>query len=381
MTRERIEHLERENKALRHAVLLLHEVSNLLHGSLEVEAACYAVLTGVTAGVGLGFNRAMLFQTSRADPSVLEGTMAVGPADEAEKDRVWKQIEAGQDDLRTLYQAGLVARDAHAPIDRQVRAVRLRADGGSLLSRSMREGRLVHGEVSEDSLDGLLDLDTGIAAPLKGAEGVVGVLYADNRFTGQRCSPEVAQVFGLVADHAGRAVENARRFEREARAARTDALTGLGHHGALMERLALAVAEARASGRALSLVMIDLDNFKGVNDRLGHLAGDALLAGLAERLRAHLRAGELAFRYGGEEFSLVLPAVDAVAANAIAERVRRAVADEPFTVADGQSLRVTCSLGVVRLAPEMSVLALVDAADQALLDAKRSGKNRVVLAK
>lgn len=378
MTQDRIDHLERENKALRDAVLLLHEVSNLLHGSLEVEAACYAVLTGVTAGVGLGFNRAMLFQTSRSDPSVLEGTMAVGPADEDEKDRVWKQIEAGQHDLRTLYQAGLVARDAHAPIDRQVRAVRLRADGGSLLSRAMREGRLVHGEGSQDSLEGLLDLHTGLAAPLKGADGVVGVLYADNRFTGKRCSPEVAQVFGLVADHAGRAVENARRFEREARAARTDALTGLGHHGALMERLALAVTEARVSGRPLSLVMIDLDNFKGVNDRLGHLAGDALLAGLAERLRAHLRAGELAFRYGGEEFSLVLPGVDAASANAIAERVRRAVADEPFAVADGQSLRVTCSLGVVRLQPEMSVLALVDAADQALLDAKRSGKNRVV---
>jgi diguanylate cyclase (GGDEF)-like protein len=361
-------------------VLLLHEVSNLLHGALEVEAACYAVLTGVTAGVGLGFNRAMLFQTSRVDPAVLEGTMAVGPADEEEADRVWRQIEAGHDDLHTLYQAGLIARDAHAPIDRQVRAVRLRLDGGSLVARAMREGRLVHGEGVEDE-HGLLDLATGVAAPLKGANGMVGVLYADNRFTQRRCSPEVAQVFGLVADHAGRAVENARRFEREARAARTDALTGLGHHGALMERLAVAVEEARASARPLSLVMIDLDNFKGVNDRLGHLAGDALLAGLAARLRTHLRAGELAFRYGGEEFSLVLPGVEAPAANAIAERIRKAVADEAFPVADDQSLRVTCSLGVVRLRPEMSVLELVDAADQALLEAKRTGKNCVVQAR
>jgi diguanylate cyclase (GGDEF)-like protein len=145
-----------------------------------------------------------------------------------------------------------------------------------------------------------------------------------------------------------------------------------------MERLAAAVSEARASARPLSLVMIDLDNFKGVNDRLGHLAGDALLAGLAGRLRSHLRAGELAFRYGGEEFSLVLPGVDTQAATAIAERIRRAVADEAFPVAGGQSLRVTCSLGVVRLRPEMSVLAMVDAADQALLDAKRTGKNRVI---
>lgn len=373
----RLEQLERENAALRHAVLLLHEVSNLLHGSLEVEAACYAVLTGVSAGVGLGFNRAMLFQTSRGDPSVLEGTMAVGPADELEADRVWREIEAGNDDLRTLYQAGLIARDAHAAIDRQVREVRVALSGRSLLARAMREDRLVQGQAGDDELEGLLDVATGVAAPLKGH----GVLYADNRFTQRRCSPEIAQVFGLVADHAGRALENARRFEREARAARTDALTGLGHHGALMEQLAPAVRDAHALGRPLSLVMIDLDNFKGVNDRLGHLAGDALLAGLAARLRSHLRAPEQAFRYGGEEFSLVLPGTNELAANTVAERIRGVVADEPFPVADGQSLQVTCSLGVVQLRAKMTVLELVDAADRALLDAKRSGKNRVVTAR
>lgn len=374
----RLVELERENAALRHAVRLLHEVSNLLHGSLEVEAACYAVLTGVTAGVGLGFNRAMLFETCRADRTVLEGTLAVGPADEAEADRVWKQIEAGHDDLRTLYQAGLAVRDARAPIDRRVRALRLPLDGGSLLAKAVREGRLVHGDEAEDELDGLLDLATGVAAPLRGVNGIVGVLYADNRFTGLRCAPELEHVFAMVADHAGRAVENARRFEGEARAARTDALTGLGHHGALMERLERELVESRASGRPLSLVMIDLDNFKSVNDRFGHVAGDAVIARLSDRLRASLRASELAFRYGGEEFSLVLPGVDAAAAVTIAERIRRAVADEPFAVTTEQVLRVTCSLGVVGLSANMSVLQLVDAADQALLQAKRAGKNRVV---
>lgn len=375
---KQVKQLERENASLRHAVLLLHEVSNLLHKSLEFEAACYAVLTGVTAGVGLGFNRAMLFLTSRADRAFLEGTMAVGPADEDEADRVWRQIEAGADDLPTLYQSGLAARDAHAAIDRRVRSLRIPVEGASMIAAALRAGKLVHGTPGGDDLDGLLDLETGVAAPLQGAEGVVGVLYADNRFTRKPSDPVIEQVFSLVADHAGRAVENARRFEREARAARTDALTGLGHHGALMERLAEAVDHSRATGQPLSLVMIDLDNFKSVNDRHGHLVGDALLAGLAGRLRSQLRGGEGAFRYGGEEFALVLPGASAAAADAIAERVRRAVADDPFAVSQEQSLRVTCSLGVVTLVPGMSVLELVDAADQALLDAKRAGKNRVV---
>ncbi|MBL8940291.1 MAG: GGDEF domain-containing protein [Archangium sp.] len=376
-TDERLEALERENAALRHAIVLLHEVSNLLHGSLEVEAACYAVLTGVTAGVGLGFNRAMLFEVDREDANRLVGMMAVGPADEVEADRIWRAIERGQDSLPALYQSGLAARDAQAPLDRHVQALRLDVDDASLLSTALREGRLVEATEADDDLDGLLHLGTGVAAPLKGVNGTLGVLYADNRFTERTCSAEVAQIFALVADHAGRAVENARRFEREAQAARTDALTGLGHHGALMERITGAVADARANEHPLSLVMIDLDNFKGVNDHFGHLAGDELLAALAARLKAHARTGSMAFRYGGEEFTLLLPGVDLVTASTVAERVRRAVADEPFTVGSTQ-LKVTCSLGVVSLAPGMTVHAFVDAADQALLRAKRSGKNRVV---
>lgn len=374
---ERLEELERENAALRHAIVLLHEVSNLLHGSLEVEAACYAVLTGVTAGVGLGFNRAMLFEVDRENPSRLVGMMAVGPADEVEADRIWRAIERGQDSLPALYQSGLAARDAQAPLDRHTRALSLDVEDASILSTALCEGRLVEATEEDDDLDGLLHLGTGVAAPLKGVNGTLGVLYADNRFTERKCSAEVAQIFALVADHAGRAVENARRFEREAQAARTDALTGLGHHGALMERLTAAVVDARANEHPLSLVMIDLDNFKGVNDHFGHLAGDELLAALSARLKAHARTGSMAFRYGGEEFTLVLPGVDLVTASAIAERVRLAVSDEPFTI-DGTRRSVTCSLGVAALSPGMTVHAFVDAADQALFRAKRSGKNRVV---
>lgn len=376
-TTDVVAELERENAALRHAVQVLHEVSQLVHGALEFESTCYAVLTGVTAGVGLGFNRAMLFLL-RDGHVVLEGTMAVGPADREEADRVWKALEQHRHDLPTLHEAGLTARSSKSVLDARVRLHHVHLRGDSIVARALKESRLVRGVAGGDDLDGLLDLETGLAAPLIGSDGPVGVLYADNRFTARQPDAVIEHVLALVGDHFARAVENARRFEREARAARTDALTGLGHHGALMEHLALAVTEANERNRPLSVVMADLDDFKGVNDKFGHLAGDALLAGLSARLRNHLRSTETPYRYGGEEFAVVLPGEDFETARSVAERIRRAIADQPFSLTDGFVVPMTCSLGVAQLKPGMSLHAFIDAADQALLNAKRAGKNRVL---
>jgi diguanylate cyclase (GGDEF)-like protein len=180
----------------------------------------------------------------------------------------------------------------------------------------------------------------------------------------------------MVADHAGRAIENARRFEEVARAARTDALTGLGHHGALMEALGEVVAEA--NGGAVGLVMLDLDDFKQVNDRHGHLAGDAVLAEVAARLRREVRVGEQAYRYGGEEFAVLLPGADRRVAVAVGERVRRAIGGAPFALRGVGRLPLTCSVGVASLpADARDGRGLVAAADAALLRSKAAGKNRV----
>lgn len=374
-TRER--ELEAENAALKRAIEQLHRIANLLRDSMDVEAACDAVLTAVTAGVGLGFNRAMLFLTTPDAHDVLRGRMALGPADEVEADRVWRAIEAGAADLATLYQDGREARREPGPLDTLVKSLSVRIDSDSPIALALREGTAVRGRGTDD-LGGLLHLPTAVAAPMRGPHGAVGVLYADNRFNGRPCDDVIEHVFALVADHAGRAVDNARHFERASKAARTDAMTGLGHHGAFMAALERALASAK--GAPVSLVMLDLDGFKRVNDTWGHLAGDALLVGLAERMLRELRGGQGAFRYGGEEFAVVLPGVDAAGAEVVAERLRATIASHPFQVTDAQALSVTCSLGVATWAPGQGLAALVDAADQALLAAKRGGKNRVTLA-
>jgi diguanylate cyclase (GGDEF)-like protein len=375
--RDRIEQLERENVELRRAVGLLHRVATLVRRSLELEPTCYAILTGVTAGVGLGLNRAMLFLVGDGERR-LRGTAAVGPADAEEADRVWRQIEADAPDLDTLYQSGLARRDEPGPLDRRVRSMSVAVDDDNPVALCLRRSAIVRAEGSED-LDGLLDLETCVAVPLHGEHGLVGVLYGDNRFSGRQIDDDTEQVLQLVADHAGRAIESAHAFERVARQARTDALTGLGHHGAMMGAIASAIDEAQASGRSLGLAMIDLDDFKRINDTHGHLVGDALLAGVAARLRDVVRADAGVYRYGGEEFAVLLPGVAVDELTAVGERLRLAMAERPFPVGSGGSLAITCSVGLASLElTEGEADALIGVADAALLEAKRTGKNRVV---
>lgn len=383
--RERIAELEAENAALRRAIALLHRIANLSRESLELRPVCYATLTGVTAGVGLGLNRAMLFfaevptaaAPSGDEPVRLHGAAAVGPVDREHADRVWKSIAAEDPDLHTLYRAGVRVGDDPDALDQRVRGVEVDARGESRVALAFRALEVVT-QGGGDDVGGLLDHATGIAAPLRGRLGVHGVLYADNCFTGQPIDEVTALVFGMVADHAARAIENARRYEDVARAARTDALTGLGHRGALEEALATAVLAAQHTQEPLSVVMIDLDDFKAVNDTHGHPLGDRLLVEVAERLRRAARSGSV-FRYGGEEFAVLLPQAGLDDAALAAERLRAAVAERPFELGGGRVLRVSGSLGVATLAPGWGGNELVEAADAALLRAKARGKNRVVL--
>ncbi len=157
-----------------------------------------------------------------------------------------------------------------------------------------------------------------------------------------------------------------------------DPLTGLHNRRAVNDFLAREVDRAARYDRPLTVVLFDLDHFKQVNDRLGHLGGDITLKELASRLRQSTRKDELLARYGGEEFLAILPETDLVGALAYAERARRSVADIPFTF-DGRVYSVTVSAGVgVRPnGSELLVADLLRQADERLYEAKRSGRNRV----
>jgi len=157
-----------------------------------------------------------------------------------------------------------------------------------------------------------------------------------------------------------------------------DELTGLGNRRYFMRRGEEAVRLAARHGRPLALLMIDLDNFKAVNDRHGHAAGDDLLEFLAVNLSVHTRATDTCARIGGEEFAIILPETAHGEALTTAERIREAVARTPVpTDQSAEPLAITVSIGVSALAPGQSLDGLLAQADRALYEAKGSGRNRV----
>jgi diguanylate cyclase (GGDEF)-like protein len=172
-----------------------------------------------------------------------------------------------------------------------------------------------------------------------------------------------------------------RAYAEVERLAQTDPLTGLANRRHFMGVLAQEVERSERYGRPLSLVALDLDHFKAVNDAHGHAAGDDVLREAARALRAVCRDVDLAARMGGEEFSLLLPETDAAGARIVAERVRERIAGKAHRAPAGQTFRVTASLGVARLRPGASGEALLQAADEALYRAKAAGRNQVVLAR
>ena len=162
--------------------------------------------------------------------------------------------------------------------------------------------------------------------------------------------------------------------------AHTDAITGMGNRHAFNERLAAEIERARALGRRVALVYIDLDNFKTLNDTFGHAAGDAALKHVAEVMRRARRRADLAARYGGEEFGAILPGADQQGALQLAERLRRAL-EKSHVVAEGARLSVTANFGLaVWPGDGADARALIAAADRALYAAKAAGRNRVVAA-
>ncbi len=160
----------------------------------------------------------------------------------------------------------------------------------------------------------------------------------------------------------------------------TDALTGLHNRRYMETHLAALVDQAAARGKPIAVLILDIDFFKSINDSYGHDAGDDVLREFALRIRKAIRNIDLACRYGGEEFVIVMPETDMAVATMVAERIRRRIASEPFAIQQGvRKLEVTISIGIAAIgASGDTAAAILKRADCALYRAKRDGRNRVV---
>lgn len=160
----------------------------------------------------------------------------------------------------------------------------------------------------------------------------------------------------------------------------TDSLTGLFNSRHMHERLQDEVERAQRYARPLSVLVVDADHFKCVNDNFGHLVGDLVLQGLAKVIRECLRRADNGFRYGGEEFVIIMPEAAASSAISLAERMRRLFAEQIVHSELQEEIRCTISIGVAEFNKEETARQLLHRADEATFRAKRSGRNRVVLA-
>jgi diguanylate cyclase (GGDEF)-like protein len=180
-----------------------------------------------------------------------------------------------------------------------------------------------------------------------------------------------------LASHAVVALDNARLHRIVERQALIDGLTGLANRRQCEETLGDELARIERFGGPLAVVVADLDWFKDVNDRHGHPAGDAVLREFAVLLQETVRDVDLAGRWGGEEFVLVLPGTDLIGGAQLAERIRLALSDRIVLAVDGTPISVTASFGVAATPPVRTAPELIAAADAAMYRAKRAGKNRV----
>jgi diguanylate cyclase (GGDEF)-like protein/PAS domain S-box-containing protein len=228
----------------------------------------------------------------------------------------------------------------------------------------------------QDATSGKL-IQSWLGIPLIIRDQVIGMLSLDC-FEPGRFRADHIHLVSAFADHVSVAIENARLFERVQQLAITDDLTGLFNRRRFFELAEQALARPIHEGGGLSVLMIDLDLFKQVNDTYGHLAGDQVLREVAQRCRSALRADDILARYGGEEFVALLRGVNPSEVQYIAERLRAAVCQEPVYYG-GQPIRVAVSVGVSSTDPTISQLeTLLIQADEAQYMAKSTGGNRSV---
>ncbi len=376
--------IKQELERTRTELGILYEISNAMYTTLKLDEILYIILTGVTAHTALGFNRELLFLVNEQE-KVIEGKMGIGPESGEEANRIWTQIEQEKkslDDLIGVYSGSRSATESR--LSAQIRQVRmpLLPENGSLLATCVLEGLPLHltpegmQRYAGDPLTGMLKSQELIVVPLKSKDKINGAILADNFITHKPITKDDIRMLIMLANQAGLAIENSQLYEKTVIRSRTDYLTDVWNHGYFQFIFQSELEKAKALKSPISLMMIDLDDFKMYNDKLGHQTGDRILRELALILKNQSRKMDYVCRYGGEEFAILLPHTEKKEALPIAERIRTEVAKHSFSNNHTEEKPLTVSIGLASY-PEDGETAdhLLTSADTKLYQAKHKGKN------
>jgi diguanylate cyclase (GGDEF)-like protein len=207
-------------------------------------------------------------------------------------------------------------------------------------------------------------------------ERVLGLMGVGS-YSSRRFSERDVKLLGAIANQIGMAIDNAQLYEQALELAFTDGLTGLYNRRYLMEQIEREFNRVERSDGSLSLMMIDLDGLKGINDRFGHHEGDSVLRGLGSIIKANTRASDVAARWGGDEFMLLTPETTSNGARRIGERIRTQV-EQYRPKMDGEEVAISISVGIALYPGHASdVTQLLQRVDEAMYQAKRGGRNQL----
>ena len=379
------ENTPNELQKTRIELALLYEISNAMHTTLKLDEILYIILTAVTAHVGLGFNRAMLFLVNEKE-GVLEGKMGIGPDSGEEANQIWTCMEKESIDLQDLINNYQVSGQlANSQLNRIVKSLRLplKEEEGGVLAMTLLDGMPLHFNREstfpnkDDTLLNILKPEEFITVPLKAKNKIIGVLFADNPYTHKPITNDGIRILTMFANQAGLAIENSQLYEQTLIKTHTDSLTGLWNHGYFQYCLQEEITAAQKNKQPLSIIMADLDNFKGYNDTFGHQKGDQILKQIARLLILSARKQDSIYRYGGEEFAILLQHTNKQEARFIAERIRAAIEQYDFQQPQNHSAKkLTISIGLAAFSEDAQTKdALLGHADKALYEAKNQGKN------
>lgn len=203
---------------------------------------------------------------------------------------------------------------------------------------------------------------------------VVGILNLSDKRNGWQFSRDEAAVIKLLSQLIGASIGNIKLFEKMQRQAITDGLTGLANHKTFYEVLEKELWRSRRYGDQISVIMIDVDNLKHINDVYGHRAGDKAIRAISRRIKQCIRQIDTAARYGGDEFAVILPNTSLTEATIAAERMVNVVAKSPINWKDEQ-ITISVSIGLGQYSPDCTAEDIASRSDQALYAAKQAGKN------
>jgi len=385
MLMEELSTTKQELERTKNELAILYEISNAMRTTLKLDEILYIILTGVTAHTGLGFNRAILFLVNEKD-GLIEGKMAIGPESGEEANRIWKRIEHDQMDFEDLISAYKFSKSAiESSFNQQIKYIKvpLRELNGGLLAISVSEGMPLNlnketiEKYGHDPIIRLLKTNELVVVPLKAKDKVNGLILADNFITNKPITKDDTRMLIMLANQAGLAIENSQLFEKTVLRAHSDYLTDLWNHGYFQLLLQAELERAKAIKVPLSLIMVDIDDFKVYNDKLGHQAGDQILKELSRLLKNQSRKMDFVCRYGGEEFTMILPQTDKKEAFTIAERIRQDIEKHSFLNEDIlPNKKLTVSLGLSSFPEDgSSPSELISYSDKMLYQAKHKGKN------